>query len=389
MIKYIFGSICIIFLTLYLYVKVKYKFWSIQPVFHIHNLKYWIWPPGIIQHGLPPKTKYYNWRIEFDTFEKTSTEKKELFYFLIKTQYLNNIKAKYNPPRTGVLEYFKCHSTPTYLSLYFDYYPTPRDNKTEYNKKLIACMTSRRLTGHIYNKKLIVAYVDFLCIHSTKRKQGYAAKQIYTHYYNHRRKNKNPIMMFKREGTVNFMTPITTYYAYAFSTKIWNKPNFQLPNNISCHLVTTQNFEILVHYIKEVKSHFSLFVIPDLSHLKNLVQHSLIIPCVLMDKDNVCGVYFYRRPYTLYDGEDSIECLGSYCSNGYEDIFLNSFQNTIVLIQKKYTFSIIIIENISYNTKLIKTVLDRDVPKWKCPMAYYFYNFAYKPFYSPNVLIIN
>ena len=78
--------------------------------------------------------------------------------------------------------------------------------------------------------------------------------------------------MFKREGTVNFMTPITTYYAYAFSTKIWNKPNFQLPNNISCHLVTTQNFEILVHYIKEVKRHFSLFVIPDLSHLKNLVQ---------------------------------------------------------------------------------------------------------------------
>jgi len=389
MIKYIFGSICIIFLTLYLYVKVKYKFWSIQPVFHIHNLKYWLWPPGIIQHRLPPKTKYYNWRIEFDTFEKTSTEKKELFYFFIKTQYLNNEKAKYNPPRTGVLEYFKCQETPTYLSLYFDYYPTPKDNKTEYNKKLIACMTSRRLTGHINNIKLKVAYVDFLCIHSTKRKQGYAARQIYTHYYNHRRKNKNAIMMFKREGSVNFLTPITTYYAYAFSTKIWNRPNFQLPNNISCHLVTTQNFELLVHYIKEVKSHFSFFVIPDLPHLKNLVQYSLIIPCVLMDGNRVCGVYFYRNPYTSYGGGDSIECLGSFCSNGYEDIFLESFQNTIVLIHKKYKFSIIIIENISYNTRLIKTVLNMDVPKWKCPMAYYFYNFAYRPFYSPNVFIIN
>ena len=389
MIKYIFGSICIIFLTLYLYVKVKYKFWSIQPVFHIHNLKYWLWPPGIIQHGLPPKTKYYNWRIEFDTFEKTSTEKKELFYFFIKTQYLNNEKAKYNPPRTGVLEYFKCQETPTYLSLYFDYYPTPKDNKTEYNKKLIACMTSRRLTGHINNTKLKVAYVDFLCIHSTKRKQGYAARQIYTHYYNHRRKNKNAIMMFKREGSVNFLTPITTYYAYAFSTKIWNRPNFQLPNNISCHLVTTQNFDLLVHYIKEVKSHFSFFVIPDLPHLKNLVQYSLIIPCVLMDGNRVCGVYFYRNPYTSYGGGDSIECLGSFCSNGYEDIFLESFQNTIVLIHKKYKFSIIIIENISYNTRLIKTVLNMDVPKWKCPMAYYFYNFAYRPFYSPNVFIIN
>ena len=74
MIKYILGSICILFLTLYLYVKVKYKFWSIQPVFHIYNLKYWLWPPGIIQHKMPPKTKYYNWRIECDTFSNTSTE---------------------------------------------------------------------------------------------------------------------------------------------------------------------------------------------------------------------------------------------------------------------------------------------------------------------------
>ena len=389
MIKYIFGSICIVFLTLYLYVKVKYKFWSIQPVFHIYNLKYWLYPPGIIQHGLPPKNKYYNWRIEHDTFKNTSTEKKELFYFLIKTQYLNNKVAKYDPPRTGVLEYFKCHGAPTYLSLHFDYYPTVKDAKGQFNKKLISCMTSRRLRGHLYDKKLTVNYVDFLCVHSNKREQGYAAQQIYTHYYNSRQKDKNPIMMFKREGTVNFMTPITTYYAYAFSTKIWNKPNFQLPNNISCHLVTPQNFELLVHYIKEVKCHFSLFVIPDFSHLKNLIQHSIIIPCVLMDNDKVCGVYFYRNPYTSYEGEYSIECLGSYCSNEYEDIFLKSFPNTMVLIQKKYTFSIIVIENISYNTKLIKAILDRDVPKWKCPMAYYFYNFAYRPFYSPNVLIIN
>ncbi len=389
MIKYILGSICILFLTLYLYVKVKYKFWSIQPVFQVYNLKYWLWPPGIIQHKMPPKTKYYNWRIEFDTFANTSTEKKELFYFLIKTHYLNEKKAKYNPPKTGVLEYFKSHTNSCYLSLYFEYYPTPKASDIEFNKKLIACMTSRRLKGHIYNNELTVSYVDFLCVHSKKRKQGFAPKQIYTHYYKAREKNTSPIMMFKREGNVNFLTPLTVYYAYAFSTKIWNRANFQLPNNISCYLVTTQNFELLVHYMKEVKSHFSLFVMPDFSHLKNLIQHSLIIPCVLMDKSQVCGVYFYRNPYTSYGGEESIECLGSYCSKGYEEIFLESFQNTIVLIQKKYKFSIIIIENISYNTKLIKAIMDKDIPKWKCPMAYYFYNFAYRPFYSPNVLIIN
>jgi hypothetical protein len=37
---------------------------------------------------------------------------------------------------------------------------------------------------------------------------------------------------------------------------------------------------------------------------------------------------------------------------------------------------------------LLKKALSRSTPKWVCPMAYYFYNFAYRPFFSPNVFIL-
>ena len=48
-------SIYVIFI---MYIKIKYPFWSKQPVFHYHNIKYWINPPGIIEHKLPKINKF-------------------------------------------------------------------------------------------------------------------------------------------------------------------------------------------------------------------------------------------------------------------------------------------------------------------------------------------
>ena len=64
---YILAIISIILLLVAIY-KLKFPFWSRQPVFHFHNLKYWIIPPGIIQHGKPEKDKYYDPDIYFDTY---------------------------------------------------------------------------------------------------------------------------------------------------------------------------------------------------------------------------------------------------------------------------------------------------------------------------------
>ena len=59
MILYALLGVVIIYLLFYAFIKIKFRFWAVQPVFHLYNLFYWIWPCGIIQHGLPPKTKFY------------------------------------------------------------------------------------------------------------------------------------------------------------------------------------------------------------------------------------------------------------------------------------------------------------------------------------------
>ena len=59
--------VTIILLVIAIY-KIKYKFWSRQPVFHYHNLWYWLVPPGIIQHAKPKKDIFYDSKIYFDNY---------------------------------------------------------------------------------------------------------------------------------------------------------------------------------------------------------------------------------------------------------------------------------------------------------------------------------
>ena len=125
MILYALLGIAIIYLLFFAFIKFRFRFWSVQPVFHLYNLFYWIWPCGIIHHGQPPKTKFYDAKVLTTKFADVSTEKKALFYTFIKSHFLNNKKEKYNPPKFAVMDYFNAHNRISHLSLQFELLPTP------------------------------------------------------------------------------------------------------------------------------------------------------------------------------------------------------------------------------------------------------------------------
>ena len=59
---YLIGLTILLVILFYLYLRIKYKFWSIQPVFHFYDVYYWIYNVGIIRHELPEKNKYCNFK---------------------------------------------------------------------------------------------------------------------------------------------------------------------------------------------------------------------------------------------------------------------------------------------------------------------------------------
>ena len=57
-IYYIILFVVVIIVFIYIYIRLKYGFWFYQPVFHIYNFKYYLFPPGIIDNDLPKENKY-------------------------------------------------------------------------------------------------------------------------------------------------------------------------------------------------------------------------------------------------------------------------------------------------------------------------------------------
>ena len=104
---YILLGIVILYVLFILYCKVFYRFWSTQPVFHFHNLYYWIFPPGIIQHSLPPITKFYDQNVTFNFWSAISDETKDQFYRLNKNHYLQDKTISYKPTKESIVSYFE------------------------------------------------------------------------------------------------------------------------------------------------------------------------------------------------------------------------------------------------------------------------------------------
>jgi hypothetical protein len=391
MILYILLGLIVIYLLFFAFIKIKFRFWAIQPVFHIYNLYYWLWPCGVIQHKLPSITKFYDGKITTKPLQEYSTEKKELFYWLIKSHYLDNKKEKYNPPKHAIFDYFEAHNDNCFLSLQTSLNIVRKqiNSPVSTTETLVSAMTSRPLNCILDGNSMQVNYVDFLCVHKKERKKGNAQKIIYSHYFDCRKQKANPVFLFKREGSINFIVPLTIYTAYAFPLKNLKHPNLDIPNNFICQLINDGNFALFAHFFGEIKKNFKCFITPELSHIKHLVSKKLLFICMILEDTTPVGLYIYRKPFTSYNKKQSIECIASYYKIGYYDVYVKSFRNTIVLINQIYPIDILLMENISNNVDIFKYLNQKYPVLWKCPMAYFLYNFAYRPFFPSDVFLIN
>jgi len=376
--------IILIAIVIYLFYKATNQFWSRQPVFHFHNLKYWIFPPGIIQYKQPQKDKFYNTKIQFDSFDKLKTEKKALFVSFIKSHFMPNKHELYNPTEKSIIPYFECNNNESFISLYIQ--------KTHQNNNiLVSTMTSRPLECFINGVKLNIYYVDFLCVHKNKRKKGIASETIYSHYVNQRSKYKNLICLFKREGDSTFIVPATVYKTYGFDMKYWGKNiKFDQPN-INTVIINDSNINIVIDILNKINNGFSCVIKPFITNIKHLLKNkNIFISCVTIDNKPIC-LYVFRNTYTTYNGKKSLELTSSYLDKDFinmENIFVLGGLISIDKLVQQYNYEVLFIENISNNDIILKNILERYTYMFEINHSYYLYNFGIRPFMCNNVFII-
>jgi len=398
MLLYILGIIISCIILFFIFVRLKYRFWALQPVFHVYDIYYYIINVGIIRKELPYKNKYVNLnKIKTHRFEELDELTKKQIVTLINLNYFRNNENKYDPKEENIRPYFIGHSSSTYVS-YFVEQELLIDNKTSKTieePSIIGVITSRPLHVSINSNKkdsnFDVYYVDYLCVNKNWRKKNIAPQLIQTHEYNQSYNNRKIcVSLFKREEELTGIVPLTVYKTYCFNMYNWGNPSL-LPANIQMLTGDKQNIYYLYNFIAEMnaKKVCDIMIYPDISNLIELIlTNNLFVKMLVIDGD-IHAVYIFRKTCTYIEKDkEIISCIASIKGTKLtNEIFIQGFKVSLWSI--KDGFNYLSIEDISDNVYIINNICIKTQPLIISPMAYFFYNFAYSPFKSEKCLIIN
>lgn len=401
-IPYIILIVVAIILCIIAYIKIKFQFWTLQPVFHIYDFHYYLFPPGIIVPELPEKNKYCNFtNIESIKYDALTELRINKFVRFIRSNYLQNAGNCYLPKKNNIMAYFEGHNTSGLFSFYYEdeLLMNLKKGTTEQSKKIVGVMTTRPLSVVINNAthsnkqdaKFNINYVDYLCVDKMYRKKGIAPQIIQTHHYNQRHHNREIVVsLFKREDELTGIVPLCVYTTCGFDMIGWNKPLNLMPqlNLVECG---KSNIHHLFDFMREnTFTKFDICIQPEISNIMELISSKNIYIYMIIENGEVKSAYFYRKTCTFIKEKcEALSCFASInCFSKREtEIFIHGYKVALWNICERDGFKFAVVEEISDNNVIVTALKMRTKPVFESPTAYFFYNFAYHTF-KPNKTFI-
>jgi hypothetical protein len=380
----------------------KYRFWTKQPVFHIYDIWYYLFPCGIIQLDLPSREDKYNNFNNIDTMALDSLDDvhKEKFVSFIQQHFLRSRELNYKPKKENIFPYLiGLDGGHVFISLYKTkkLLMNTTSQKVIEDEKIIGTMLSYPVQI-IFNNgnpeaNINAYYVDYLCVDKEHRKEGVAPQLIQTHHYTQRHMNQNiHVSIFKREGNLTAIVPLCLYSLYGFDIEpiVINV----LPENIKLIKINYKDLSYYNDFMKLNHTKFKIFISTSLANISELIKTENIFIYALIQNDTVLSLYFLKKQCTYLHNDDSdkndeiINCYASINCCKSEEIFKIGFQQSLMnLINKNPSYKLLIIENTSDNDKLIHFYSKWNELLFNIKTAYYFYNFAHHS-YQPNQTLI-
>ena len=436
-ILFIFVSM-LLFSCILVFNRIKHPFWAIQPVFHYYDLHYWGRNKGILSSQLPDKNKFVNFQkvqtmcVTDENLQKCASMWNKVLE-CVQTHYLRETTCEYVPSLQNIVPYFVGHAFPCFISTFVEpEYIAPnfnneKDKVVTQKDKVVGVMTSRPLYVCINTSSIQfpVYYIDYLCVDKTRRKQNVAPQLIQTHeYVQSHQSRKISVSLFKREGELTGIVPLTTFNTVCFSLKHLSVST--KPNPVSYVRVSSTNILILYDFLKLQtlnKQKWDIFILPHLSNIMECIKTDNIIAYMSILHDQIQSCYFFRTTQTsiIQTNENEpnepnepnliLSCFASVrnpemCN---VDDFISGFYKTLAellrsagqsqttppnknklkSISNPKQIGYLSIENISDNADLIKTLCETITPYATSPTAYFFYNFGHSPFSSTRSFILS
>ncbi len=339
LIVYFLLGIVILFIVVYLLIRLYIPFWSKQPVFHVYDVPYYFFSPMILSESIPKiDDKYVNMKniiVKYGNEENKPIQ--DVMTTLLREHYLRDKTLNYLPENNNIVPYLELNDV---IILYYYYADT-----------IIGTITLRPIDCILDGNTLYLQYVDFLCVDKGHRKKGIAQQLIGTLYYYQRHNSYYKVSLFKNEGKQRAIIPFAMYETYRIKLK--KISNLKLHPEYTFTKVTDKNFYKLYEVFTQIKSDFRYYISVNLTNLLLLITTDNIEMYYLSHKDTILALYYVRNSQ-CYNEDNKIvkEIYCSYktaeCSKEY---FQNGFQ--ILLHKLQADSNECIIENVGHTIELV------------------------------------
>ena len=410
----LFGYILIGLIAFYVFlaafIRLKMHFWHTQPVFHIYNLKYWLRPPGIINHEPPALNKFVNLSNnqmievanevgpnevdandvanDIDTSSNSLVRTTSQISQFIRDYYVIHADAVYKPSKQDILAYLQCANQPAYFNIY-------KEDKMPFiaEQEMLGVISARLLNVTLVKKinknkhksplNFPVYYIDNLCVKPGHRQKGIAPEMIQTLHYNISRANpKVNAYLFKREGKLNAIVPLVCYDTYAFDLTHY-QTDFILTAAMTIIEIGIAQLNLFVAFMKEQMPNFECIILPDISSVLNLIKLGKIKIYGILFQGELTAVYIFRILELYYAEKKAIECITILSKKNTpadidNEILITGFTLSWAKISADTGCSIVLIEETAHSKAVILTLLENPlIPlQFKSPTAFFLYNYA-------------
>ncbi len=380
MLFYVIAFLIIAYLILKAFVKIKFQFWSIQPVFHIYDLHLWLLSNKVICSTLPQVNKYVNLiDIKTNRIDEMNDKQITAVCEFIRNNYLRNKIAEYSPDKRHIMEYMNGANHPSYVSVY--YRPkSPCDTVTTPNIEtdIYSVISARILNITMKNiGSFPIYYIDNLCVNPAMRKKGIAPKAIQTLHYHLRRKHENvKIFLFKREGEMTPIVPLTTFATRGYDVSILHR--IELPHaSMNVLEVTTKNLMLFVDLLQRHRETYDCIVVPDLTNIGNMIDSDIISIRGILENGVLIAAYVFRDAATLYNGQRALELVSSISACHFKEIYYAGFTQALHSCCKEWKATKVVIDGVGGNQLIVRCLRERGHKDlFESPSAFFLYNYA-------------
>ena len=400
MLEYI--CICIILMIFIpiLYVRIRYPFWSTQPVFHTYDFfRYLTKTPYDIHSQVYSKmlkthTDVHSMRFLdmdekdvlriVDLLQSHSIESEQVLHLIDASTFTANHVGQFYP---------------SYVTFYTkDRFDVKHDADgvmlLENTPQIIGCMTGRAMNMFILDKSSVLheksGYLwDNICVHREYIKDNLGRKMIPAHdMYQRTHTPDVSISIFKREVSVcEGVVPLVEYNVFTFTLSKIRRPPLRAPYSVSrLYNDNVEPFYSMLYTLahSENAQNTTFISFPEVSVLDNLIKKDIIIVYGLSLGNNMRCIYVFKNPQMCYDNITEghiLECITTITEGHVQDnttnaIIFAGFLHALYHICKSFAskYKIITFHNLGHNGAIIERWKWKYTPLSMNKAAYYLYN---------------